>query len=188
MKKLDLWRDPWPLDEAQCPCDVHLTRWLREQGLSGQRIFHFGTGDHHHVGLQAPGSGHSVLGITATEAEYSSYIRLVVENPDLGRQYKVMFGDIYQTNLALLPEFDLVTLFHLGEFWSANNAPFAALDDRGLMEGMAKKIVPGGRMAFFTGSFAYDVAERLIPAVLPPLGFTEEAGSRSLRLFRRAEG
>ena len=185
MKKLDLWRDPWPLDEAQCPCDVHFTGWLREQKLQGQRIFHFGTGDHHHVGLQAPGSGHSVLGITATEAEYSSYIKLVVENPELGRHYKVLFSDIYQTNLALLPEFDIVTLFHLGEFWSANNAPFAALDDRGLLEGMADKVAKGGHIAFFTGSFAYDVAAKLIPEVLPQRGFTELPPSASLRIFRR---
>lgn len=185
MKKLDLWRDPWPLDEAQCPCDVHFTHWLKEQGLQGQRIFHFGTGDHHHVGLQAPGAGHSVLGITATEAENSSYIKLIVENPDLGRHYKVLFSDIYQTNLALLPAFDIVTLFHLGEFWSANNAPFAALDDRGLLKGMADKVATGGHIAFFTGSFAYDVAERLIPEVLPQLGFLELPRSRSLRIFRR---
>lgn len=185
MKKLDLWRDPWPLDEAQCPCDVHFTTWLKAEGLTGQRIFHFGTGDHHHVGLQAPGAGHSVLGITATEAEYSSYIKAVVENPDLGRHYKVLFSDIYQTNLALLPEFDIVTLFHLGEFWSANNAPFAAMDDRGVLEGMAGKVAPGGYMAFFTGSFAYDVAERLIPEVLPRRGFSELPSSGSLRLFRR---
>lgn len=185
MKKLDLWRDPWPLDEAQCPCDVHFTRWLGEQGLRDQRIFHFGTGDHHHVGLQAPGAGHSVIGITATEAEVSSYIKLVVENPDLGRHYKVLFSDIYQTNLGLLPSFDIVTLFHLGEFWSVNNAPFAAMDDRGLLAGMAAKVVPGGHIAFFTGSFAYDVAERLIPEVLPGLGFVEGEPSRSLRVFRR---
>jgi hypothetical protein len=185
MKKLDLWRDPWPLDEAQCPCDVHFTTWLREQGLLGQRIFHFGTGDHHHVGLQAPGAGHSVLGITATEAENSSYIKLIVENPVLGRHYKVLFSDIYQTNLALLPEFDIVTLFHLGEFWSANNAPFATLDDRSLLEGMANKVVKGGHIAFFTGSFAYDVAAKLIPDVLPHRGFVELPRSGSLRIFRR---
>ncbi len=185
MKKLDLWRDPWPLDEAQCPCDVHFTAWLKEAGLSGQRIFHFGTGDHHHVGLQAPRDGHSVLGITATEAEVSSYIRLVVENPDLGRHYKVLFSDIYQTNLTLLPAFDIVTLFHLGEFWSANNAPYAAMDDKGVLEGLAEKVVPGGWMAFFTGSFAYDVAERLIPEVLPQRGFSEAPRHQSLRLFRR---
>ena len=109
----------------------------------------------------------------------------MVENPELGRHYKVLFSDIYQTNLALLPEFDIVTLFHLGEFWSANNAPFAALDDRGLLEGMADKVAKGGHIAFFTGSFAYDVAAKLIPEVLPQRGFTELPPCASLRIFRR---
>lgn len=185
MKKLELWQDPWPLDVAQCPCDVHFTDWLKGEGLKGKRIFHFGTGNHHHVGLQALAAGHSVLGITATEPEYSSYIKLVVENPDLGRYYKVMFSDIYQTNLALLPDFDIVTLFHLCEFWSENNAPHAAMDDRGVLEGLARKVVPGGIIGFYTGSFAYDAAAPLIPEVLPELGFSELPRHASLRLFRR---
>jgi hypothetical protein len=184
--KLDLWKDPWPLDEKQCPCDVHFTRYLATNGLKNQRIFHFGTGDHHHVGLQAPGAGHSVLGITATEAEYSSYIRLVVENPVLGKHYKVLFSDIYQTNLALLPEFDIVTLFHVGEFWSANNAPFASVDDAGLIEGMAGKLTRGGRLFLYTGSFAYDVAERLIPAIAARTGLIEEPRFETLRVFRKS--
>lgn len=186
MAKLDLWKDPWPLDEKQCPCDVHFVAWLSACGLSGQRIFHFGTGDHHHVGLHAARLGHSVLGITATEAEYRSYIRLVIENPELGRHYKVLFSDIYQTNLGLLPKFDLVTLFHIGEFWSENNAPFASLDDAGLMEGMVEKLNPGGRLFLFTGSFAYDVAERVLPAVAARQGLIEEPRAQSLRVFRKA--
>lgn len=186
MAKLELWKDPWPLDVRQCPCDVHFTRLLGERGLAGQRIFHFGTGDHHHVGLQAPSGGHAVLGITATEPEYLSYIRLVVENPDLGRFYKVLFSDIYQINPALLPDFDIVTLFHLCEFWSENNAPFAALDDAGVLAALAEKVRPGGLLLFYTGSFAYDAAARLIPAWQAKSGFVEEPGYETLRIFRRA--
>lgn len=183
MAKLELWQDPWPLDVKQCPCDVHFTQYMTGKRLNGQRIFHFGTGDHHHVGLQAPAGGHSVLGITATEPEYLSYIRLIVENPGLGKRYKVLFSDIYQLNFSLLPEFDIVTLFHVGEFWSGNNAPYAAVDDRGLIEGMAAKLAPGGLMLFYTGSFAYEVPERLIPVLMPSLGFVEEPRHESLRIF-----
>lgn len=185
MASLDLWKDPWPLDEKQCPCDVHFTRYLAEKNLKEQAIFHFGTGDHHHVGLQAPAGGHAVLGITATEAEYSSYIRLAVSNPQLGRFYKVLFSDIYQTNLRLLPVFDIVTLFHLGEFWSQNNAPFASFDDAGLLDGMAGKVAPGGLVMFYTGSFAYDVAARLIPDWAKKHGFGEEERFETLRIFRK---
>lgn len=185
MAKLDLWKDPWPLDEKQCPCDVHFTRFLREKNRTGQVIFHFGTGDHHHVGLNAPQAGHSVLGITATEAEYLSYIRLVIENPHLGKHYKVLFSDIYQTNLALLPGFDIVTLFHLGEFWSANNAEFASLDDQALLDGLGKKVKPGGLLLFYTGSFAYDVAKRLAPVWAEKHGFVEVDPFETLRIFQK---
>lgn len=186
MTKLDLWKDPWPLDVAQCPCDVHFTQYLAKTGLVGQRIFHFGTGDHHHVGLQAPASDHSVLGITATESEYLSYIRLAVDNPHLGKFYKVLFSDIYQLNERLLPSFDIVTLFHLCEFWSANNAPFASVDDSGVLSLLSDKIRPDGLMLFYTGSFAYSAVEKLIPAWAETRGFIEEPRFETLRIFRKS--
>ncbi len=99
----------------------------------------------------------------------------------------MLISDIYQTNLSLLPEFDIVTLFHVGEFWSANNAPFASVDDAGLIEGMASKLAPGGRLFLYTGSFAYDVAERLIPAIAARTGLTEQPRFETLRFFARRE-
>lgn len=185
MARLELWKDPWPLDVKQCPCDVHFTTYLKDRGLTGQRIFHFGTGDHHHVGLQAPAQDHAVIGITATEPEYRSYIRLVTENPHLGKYYKVLFSDIYQINTRLLPEFDIVTLFHLCEFWSDNNAEFAALDDRGVLHALTSLVRPGGLVLFYKGSFAYDGAAKLIPDWVAETGFVEEAGYETLRIFRR---
>lgn len=185
MAKLELWKDPWPLDVKQCPCDVHFTQYLTEKGLKNQRIFHFGTGNHHHVGLQAPAAGHSVLGITATEPEYVSYIRLAIENPHLGKYYKVMFSDIYQINTRLLDRFDILTLFHLCEFWSEQNAEYAALDDKGVLEALSDKVVPGGLVGFYVGSFAYDKAEKLIPAWAAAGGYVEEPRYETLRLFRK---
>lgn len=185
MARLDLWKDPWPLDVKQCPCDVHFTSYLKEEGLVGQTIFHFGTGDHHHVGLQAPASDHAVIGITATEPEYRSYIRLVTENPHLGKYYKVLFSDIYQINPRLLPGFNIVTLFHLCEFWSENNADFAAFDDKGVLDALTALVRPGGLVLFYTGSFAYDTASRLIPDWAARTGFTEQPGYETLRIFRK---
>jgi hypothetical protein len=187
MARLELWKDPWPLDEKQCPCDVHFTRYLAGSGLKGQRIFHLGTGDHHHVGLQAPANGHAVLGITASEDEYRTYIRLAVENPHLGKFYKVLFSDIYQTNPHLLPPvFDIVTMFHLCEFWFESNAPYAAMNDAGVLTLLSERVRPGGLVLFYTGSFAYDAAARLIPDWQAAQGFTEENGFETLRIFRKS--
>ena len=186
MAKLDLWKDPWPLDVKQCPCDVHFTQFLAKTDLKEQRIFHLGTGDHHHVGLQAPGAGHSVLGITATEAEYVSYIRLAIDNPHLGKFYKVLFSDIYQTNPRLLPaEFDIVTMFHLCEFWFESNAPYAAMNDAGVLDCLSERVVKGGLVLFYTGSFAYETAAKLIPDWAKTHGFSEIAPHETLRIFRK---
>lgn len=184
---LDLWKDPWPLDVAQCPCDVHFTAWAEKVGLNGASIFHFGTGDHHHVGktLAMNGSDCAVLGITATKPEYSSYIDLIVGEPRIGKRYKVVFTDIYQLEPRLLPDFDVVTLFHLCEFWSMTNAPFANMDDKGLLEAMAAKVKPGGKLLFFTGSFAYPQAKPLADAMLPGLGFGAAEHYESLRVHTK---
>ncbi|CAN1568116.1 hypothetical protein MCEMSEM23_03042 [Rhabdaerophilaceae bacterium] len=185
MSKLHFWEYPWPLDEQQCPCDVHFMRFLAGSGRQNQRIFHFGTGEHHLVGQEAGAQGHAVLGITASEAEYQAYMRLVVETPALGPNYKVIFGDIYQLNLRLLPQFDIVTLFHSGEFWSENNAQFATIDDAGLINGMIDHLAAGGLILFYTGSFAYDVPKRLLTEIVVARGLVEQPGFETLRIFSK---
>lgn len=184
---LDLWKDPWPLDVKQCPCDVHFTDWVARNKLKNKTVFHFGTGDHHHVGktLVLNGSDNSVLGITATKPEYDSYIALVVGTPTVGKRYKVLFSDIYQLEPALLPQFDVVTLFHLCEFWSETNAPYSALNDEGVLRAMAGKVKPGGHLLFYTGSFAFSVAKPLIDAIVPGLGFTGPEKADSLLVYRK---
>lgn len=183
MAKLDLWKDPWPLNVAQCPCDVHFTAWLATLGREAQSIFHFGTGAHHHVGLNAAALGHNVLGVTANEDEYAAYMRLAVENPHLGKYYRAMFGDIYQSNPALLPEFDIITLFHLCEFWFESNAPFARYDDAGLLEMMTVKLRKGGVILFYKGSYAYDAAAKHITPWAEKHQMREDKPFESLRIF-----
>ena len=184
---LDLWKDPWPLNVAQCPCDVHFTQWAEREGLHGASVFHFGTGDHHHVGktLAMNGSDCAVLGITATKPEYESYKTLVISEPRIGKRYKALFTDIYQIEPRLLPKFDVVTLFHLCEFWSETNAPYANVDDAGLLKAMAKKVKKGGALLFYTGSFAYARAEKLADTALPKLGFGPAERFETLRIHRK---
>ena len=51
-QRMNIWDVNWFLDEKQCPCDVHFVEWLEEQGQTGKRIYHFGTGGHHYVGIR----------------------------------------------------------------------------------------------------------------------------------------
>ena len=123
MNKLNFWNSTWPLDEAQCPCDIHFLEYLESRDARGVTIFHFGTGNHHIVGLRLDEAKRNcaVLGITASPQEYEDYIKLLIDNPTLGHTYKAYFGDIYQLDTRLLPQFDYVTLFHVGEFRSEDN-------------------------------------------------------------------
>ena len=166
MPKMNYWSTRWDLDEAQCPCDVDFNAWLADRNLTDQSIYHFGTGTHHVVGrTQAEnGTGNTVFAITASIEEYESYIALVTENARVGRNYLAYFGDIYLTNPRLLPEFDVVTLFHLCEFSAPNtaSADYGGLTDAALLTLLGDRLRPGGHVLFYTGSFAFDAAERAI--------------------------
>ena len=104
------------------------------------------------------GSNCAVLGITASPQEYDDYVELLIKNPRLGHTYKAYFGDIYQLDARLLPEFDYVSLFHLGEFRTPDNDAYGALTDLEMTLMLADKVKPGGEILFYTGSFAYDKA------------------------------
>jgi len=187
MSKLNYWNQTWSLDEAQCPCDVHFVEYLEEKGVRGATIFHFGTGNHHIVGLRTAenGSNNAVLGITASPQEYDDYVELLIRNPRLGHTYKAYFGDIYQIDPRLLPEFDYVTLFHLGEFRTAESDAYGALTDLEMALVLADKTRPGGEIHFFTGSFAYDKAQG-VARELMRIGPFEDAGTyKTLRIFRK---
>lgn len=187
MAKLNYYEIGWYLDEAQCPCDVHFVRWIEREGLSDASIFHFGTGEHHTVGLRCHelGSGNAVLGITASPREHDFYEQMIIERPEVGRSYKVLFGDIYQLDPRLLPDFDAVALFHVGEFRTEKNDAYGALTDEEMVRLLVKKLKGPGYMLLYAGSYAFDVAER-ISATLVDEGVLERAGSfESLRIFKR---
>lgn len=187
MAKLNYYEIGWYLDEAQCPCDVHFVRYLEREKLAGATIFHFGTGEHHHVGIKCHemGLGHAILGITASPREHDFYEKLVIESPEIGRSYKVQFGDIYQLDARLLPEFDVVALFHVGEFRTEKNDEYGALTDEEMVRLLVGRLKGPARILFYSGSYAFDVAER-ITAKLVAEGLLEPAGSfETLRVFRR---
>lgn len=158
--KLHFWDAYWDHRPAECPCDEDFVRWLDETGIRDSAIYHFGTGGHHHVGIECarPERRNSVLGITAAPQEHATYVTLAIERPEVLRHYNVVFGDIYLLNPALLPSFDVVTLFHLCEFRGPQNDAYGGLSDREVTDLLTGKLRPGGHMLFFPGSFAWDRA------------------------------
>jgi len=185
MNKLNYWNQTWSLDEAQCPCDLHLVQYLEEKGVKDASIFHFGTGNHHIVGLEAAKANNAVLGITASPQEYDDYVELLIKNPRLGHTYKAYFGDIYQLDPRLLPAFDYAALFHVGEFRTPDNDSYGALTDLEMTLIMADKLHPGGEVMFYTGSFAYDKAEGVAQELMKLRAFAPAPDYKTLKIFKK---
>jgi hypothetical protein len=187
MTKLNYWNQTWSLDEAQCPCDLHFVEYLEEKGARNAAIFHFGTGNHHIVGLKGAEEGvnNAVLGITASPQEYDDYVELLIRNPRLGHTYKAYFGDIYQLDARLLPMFDYVALFHVGEFRTPENDAYGALTDLEMTLLLADKTKPGGEILFYTGSFAYDKAEGVAAELVKVRPFDPAPGYKTLKIYRK---
>ena len=186
---LHAWDDVWELHEDLCPCDVHFIDFLAAEKIQGAAIFHFGTGGHHHVGVRsaAKGGGNSVLGITCSRGEYKAYMDLATRDPVVSRSYKALFGDIYILDPKLLPDFDIVTLFHLCEFRTEQNDEYGAMTDMELARMLIGKLKPDGRMLFYTGSQAFDAARPII-AELEEDGWLRPAGSyKSLLHYRKGD-
>ena len=187
MSELHIYKDNWPFMEEVCPCDAHLMDFVADRNIRNATIYHFGTGGHHLVGLRCleDGRNNSVFGITASPSEYDEYVKLVIANPKLAKPYLAYFGDIYMLNEKLLPEFDVVTLFHSREFRTEKNDAYGALTDFEVMDLLAKKTRRGGFLLFYTGSYAYNSAKQDIDA-LAKTGLVKETGMfKTLRIFER---
>jgi hypothetical protein len=161
--QLNYWKDSWPLDVAECPCDVHFLEYLRKHNINDKIIFHFGTGEHHIVGKENPTDRpNEIFAITASREEYDSYARFIIDNPAAARYYKVIFGDIYTLTPRIVPDFDLVTLFHLCEYYDKARCAYAELNDSSLLDLFISKLKPGGRILFYKRSSHFWKARRII--------------------------
>jgi hypothetical protein len=105
-----------------------------------------------------------VFGITASTVEYDAFIKLAMDRPQLMKNYLAYFGDIYLMNPRLLPEIDVATMFHAGEYIGANTTTpeYGGVDDLGVARILLERMRPEGRLLFYTGSFAFDKAEALV--------------------------
>lgn len=184
---LQIWDVHWSLDVSQCPCDVHFTQWLGRMEIVGARIFHFGTGGHHHVGLHnmERGTPNTVIGITASPQEFQAFMKLAMERPRLSQSYQVLFGDIYLFNERMFPPFDIVTLFHLFEYRGDSQDAYGGLTDRQVTAKLLELMPAGGRLLLYAGSFAFDQADRLAAELVRDGQLADEGAYESLRIYRR---
>jgi hypothetical protein len=80
-----------------------------------------------------------ILGVTVSPNEIKRYVKLVVRDPILGQNYKMLFTDVHDLQAASLPNFDLVTLFHLCEFCSTTGSGHL-LSDEGVLALLTSKL------------------------------------------------
>ncbi len=190
MATMNYWTDKWDLMEDVCPCDVHFNDWAAHEKLTNKTIYHFGTGTHHVVGkTQAEnGSGNTVFGITASVEEYDAYVKLVTGNPKVAKNYYAYFGDIYLTNPKLLPDFDVVTLFHLCEFFFPNTASpdYGGVTDLALTALLTDKTRPGGHILFYTRSIGFDKAKPVIAEWETQRSVTRVGEFKTLLVYRKS--
>jgi hypothetical protein len=164
MLKMNYWTDKWDLHVDVCPCDVHFNDWVANKKLKNKTIYHFGTGTHHVVGIKQAARKNRVMAITASKEEYEAYVKLVTENSGVAKSYLAYFGDIYLTNPLLLPEFDVVTMFHLCEFFFPNTASkeYGGLTDAKVLDLFTAKTRKGGYILFYMSSMAFHKAKPII--------------------------
>ena len=166
MLKMNYWTDSWNLHETSAPATSIATTGSSSKKLKNKLIYHFGTGLHHVLGIkQATNkSGNTVFAITASKEEYDSYVDLATTKAQISKSYLTYFGDIYLSNPKLLPDFDVVTMFHLCEFFFPNTASkaYGGMDDAKLLDMFTAKTKPGGYILFYTKSMAFHKAEPII--------------------------
>jgi hypothetical protein len=185
--RLNHRKDPWPLDVQECPCDVHFLEYLERHGVGGKVIFHFGTGAHHAVGTTCARAEppNEVLGVTATVEEYQRYMEIIIAEPAIAKFYKALFIDVYTLTPRILPSFDLITLFHLGEFHHPERSAYAPLDDAGLLALALAKLNPDGRLFFYRGSAGFKRAEPLIAGAAARGEIAQVDAYESLLIYSR---
>lgn len=164
-----LWEGSLP-DMAECPCDIDFGNILKDHPELGlKRIFHMGSGGHHHVGLMAHSMGIKAVAITFSELEHSRYLDLLKEDPSVASSYVCYVGNMYSTPLDIFGEFDCISLFHLGESGAtipeAITAVHRALD----------VLRVGGFLAVYPHSNAWPLAQEALQGFVQERRISETA-------------
>ena len=138
--------------------------YLQANEVKDKIIFHFGTGEHHLLGKTnfEAGGPNEILAITASQKEYDMYVELIINNPLAAKTYEIIFGDVYTLTPHIIPNFDLVTLFHLCEFYDEEMSAYAQLNDTSLLALFLSKLNSGSQIFIYKESSHYRKARTII--------------------------
>lgn len=185
------YTNSWDLHPDTCPCDLEFCEFMEQvvaPSGAAQRVFHFGTGNHHTVGLRLARLCYPVLGITAGRDEQDAYEQLVIERPTVARYYQCFFNDIYILNSRLLPTFTFITLFHLGEWTESERdgrQAYLAMSDEELILMMIKQLDRYGTIVFYEGSNGWDRIKGIVDKLYMQAVLVPDTTYKSLLMYRR---
>jgi SAM-dependent methyltransferase len=175
----------WRADEF-CPCDDDFIAWCDASGIEEKTIFHMGCGLHHRVGreLGRPERRNRVLSITTSREELIAQADAALADAGIASRYQVLFADLYALDPALLPRFDLVTLFHLCE--APDDArPAIVLEATDLIRSFLERLNPGGRLFFYRNSTGSPQTAAALRALQAAGALVPDGAHRSLDLYQR---
>lgn len=199
MPEMITYDHAWPATPDTCPPDFDLVAWLfahREEAIGdgNWRVFHMGTGAHHHVGLSVAEmrdddeqrNPFHVIGLTASVMELDAYVTNARANAAITNRYTTIFGDIYTFDPRMfVGPLDVATLFHLGEFTDERRTLYGGATDFAVLRRFVRAVRPGGYLIMYPGSMAYDRIRLDVDVLVRDRLVEECEGFRSLRVLRK---
>jgi hypothetical protein len=147
-----LW-ESFGTNRTECPCDFDFCELLENRPhLNIERLFHMGSGGHHHVGITTHRLGIQTVSITFSATEHAKYSQLLELDQSLSETYVCYLGNVYTTPFEIFREFDCATLFHLCE--SGGTIEEAAR----AVERILDALRPEGHLVFYTASNGWERA------------------------------
>jgi|SRR3990170_2215284 len=166
----------WPWLPDKCPPDKYFIDYMKEKAFTEKRILHVGTGLHHQVGIDCCAMGHIVIGMTVSREEVVSRVfRVDTDN------YQVMYANINTFDLDLLPQLDIVTLFHFGEMES----DFGPVDTNVILR-LLDKLDNEGYFFFYNRSAAWDRARVAVKEIQEKGYIYHQETFEELEVYRKA--
>lgn len=173
-----LIHEGWQWDPDTCPADRDFVDFIHAENIVGKNIFHMGPGAHHYVGRSL--QDNHVISLTNSPDEIDTYIGFVSVDPYLGERYYSIFGDIQQPRL--LPQLDVITLFHLGETPDQRRAVYS-ISEIMTIRFLLSHLRPGGMLVGYKRSAAFDRMGPSLASVAIEMGMYWKYDYESLKVW-----